>query len=306
MHMSYKLPGRGLALAVLCAAVILPGLATAQVPAAIEGRIISVSEDGLGGATLNVMGVDVNVPASVFSSGLATTPTATITTPAQLTTGNLPGRNEPGFIGGTAIINGTSTLANGFIADDLFVEAAENVVIGVITSVANSDGMYSCDMALEGVPLVFSDDSRMPAGTPVNGTGFDIYPCSVIPGNSAAVEGYFGELDGSLHIFVFESDDADIVATTSGTTTITRASCDRGRIEVRGSSTLAAGTAIVHDDDNGVLLGSTALQLDPVTGTGSYRFRANVGGCPLNVRVESWEDGAATASSFAVAPVDIR
>ncbi|MDH4254733.1 MAG: hypothetical protein OEX13_09435 [Gammaproteobacteria bacterium] len=300
------MPSRRWVCALLCAAAMLPGLASAQVPAAIEGRIISITEDGFGGATVNVMGADVVVPAAVFSGGLATSPTATITSPSQLATGSLPGRAEPGFIGGTAIINGSSSLLGGFVADDLFVEPAENVVIGVITSVANSDGMFSCEMSLEGVPLVFSDDSRMPAGTAINGTGFDIYPCSAIPGDSAAVEGYFGELDGSLHIFAFESDDADIISTASGTTTITRASCDRGRLEVRGSSTLFAGQAVVFDDDDNIQLGSTALQLDPVTNTGSYRFRANVGGCPLNVRVESWEDGAATASSFAVAPVDVR
>ena len=88
-------------------------------------------------------------------------------------------------------------------------------------------------------------------------------------------------------------------------TAISRASCDRGKIEVRGSSTFGGGTAVISDADiAGSALGTANLVLDTVTGNSIYRFREDVGSCPLNIRVESQDDFGST--SFDVAPVDIK
>jgi len=197
------------------------------------------------------------------------------------------------------------------VAQDLFVEPAENVVIGVVTS---RTGTGPCDIYLEGTQAVFSTDERMPFDNAINGSGFEVDPCTVAVGGSAAVEGYYGDADSKLHIFAFESDDADVLE--SGVTTITRASCDRGRIEVRGASTLVAGTAVVkeHIDtvlpENQTVFGTADLQFDAVTGTSIYRFRTNLvtSDCPDFVRVESDVDGIAPIAydSFVVAPVDIK
>jgi hypothetical protein len=288
----------------------IPGLTFAQVPAAVEGPIVSVILDGLGGADVNVMGINVYVPATVFASGLAVTPTATLSNPADLIGASLDGRTQAGFIGGTAIINGMSSLTGGFVADDFFVEASETVLIGTVTGInAMGTGANPCDIYVEGVLLTFSDDYRMPFDKSINGSGFDVLPCTVVAGNSVAGEGYYGPADGEFHIFLLESDDAT-VAGTGGITTITRARCTNGRrIEVRGSSTLPSGTVKLWDADAPAeqprALGEAALQFDALTGTSIYRVRENIGSCPQNVRAESWDaNGSTTADSYAIAPVD--
>jgi len=326
-------PRRGWACAVLCLATMLPGLASAQVPAAIEGRIESITINQDGSVNMTVMGVDVIVPASVFGllnadgtvaePSLATTPTASIYDPNQLLEPSLPGRGDPGFLNGTAIINGASpttavldfagnitSLTPGFVAADLFVEPAENVVLGSLQRGG------TCTLYMEGIPLNFIEDPRMASGMPINGSGFEVDPCG-IPENGAAgaVEGYYGVDEAGnpgLYIFAFESDDAPIVQNeTGGTTTVTRATCDGRRIEVRGSSTLAAGEARLFAPDNTEAgesqIGSAALTLDPVTNTSTYRIRVNIGVCPDEIRVESWTLAPnAVLDSSATAPVDLR
>ena len=143
----------------------------------------------------------------------------------------------------------------------------------------------------------------------LDGAGFEVLPCTVQAGSSVAGEGYYGAADGAFHIFLFESDDATL-AGTGGTTTITRANCQNsGRIEVRGPSTLTAGTAKLFDADAPAdqprFLGEAALQLDILTRTSSYRVRENIGTCPQNIRVESRDDFL-VKDSYAVASVDIK
>jgi hypothetical protein len=95
----------------------------------------------------------------------------------------LPGRTEPGFIGGTAIILGTSDgITN--TADDVFTEPAENVVLGLITA---------SNCAAAGNPRLCNNNSiralgtrtrrltngntagRMPANLATNESGFAIH-----------------------------------------------------------------------------------------------------------------------------------
>jgi len=317
MQHTYKLPGRGLAWALLCATVALPGLASAQVPGLVEGKISyihvnDVAAGGDGSVDMTVMGINVNIPASVFASSLATTPTSTITNPGDLLGDPLPGRADPGFLGGTAIINGESTTTSdglggvnaAFTAIDLFVEPAENVVLGAIQNKGN------CALSIEGVDLVFLkdlNDARMTGADPVNTSGFLIDHCQTLDGGAAAVEGYYGE-DGDLYIFTYETDDAPLLDTgAGGTTTITKATCDGRRIEVRGSSTLAAGEARLYAFGSDVVMGADALLFDAVTQTSSYRIRVNVAGCPDQVTVESWNDAnPSVLDSSATGPVDIR
>lgn len=274
------------------AALLLPfSMAQAQtVPSLVEGPIGAVADDGAGGAWITVVDITVHVPAGVFTSGSATSPTATLSQAQLLDTTPLPGRTQPGFVGGTAIINGTSTVGGDLIADDLFVEAAENVVIGIVT--AND----ACALELQGVPLVQVTDARMPFGQAINGGGFEVNYCAMPVNGSAAIEGYFS--NGALYIFSFESDDAPIVST-EGVVTITRANCKGNRLEVRGSTSATTGEVTVSDADEGTVFGTEAILIDTVTNTGTYRFRQNVGSCPANVRVDNLADG-----SFSIAPIN--
>jgi len=278
-----------LALAALAA---LPGVAAAQeVPSLAEGAISAITDDYAGGVWVTVMDMQVHVPASVFASGAATSPGATLTQAQLLDPTPLPGRSQPGFIGGTAIINGISSLAGGFTGADLFVEPAENVVLGIIT--ANT----ACDIRIEGVPLKRLADARLPFGKAINGNGFEIDYCTSRVGGAAAVEGYFA--GDTLYVFAYESDDADPISTV-GETSINLAKCGRGRMEVRGATTANTGEVTVSNNDTipPTPLGTAGIDLDPVTNQGTYRFRQNVGACPSEARVDS-PDG-----SFAIAGVE--
>ena len=201
----------------------LPGFAIAQgLPAEVEGKISDIQPNATGtGVTVTVMGIAVNVDESVFSSGHAKTPSEILYSSAELLGNPLPGRSSvkdemgnpvAGFIGGTAISIGTTTLADGFEATDLFVEVAENVVLGTVTSVAATGydeyGKATCDISVEGTPIIFSTEYRTKFGTAINGSGFEVKPCTLIPGDTVSIEGYYG--DGGLYIFALESDDADV------------------------------------------------------------------------------------------------
>jgi len=88
----------------------IPGITIAQVPvpAGVEGAIGSIISDGNGGAIVNVMGIDVYVPASVFGDSgdpanpgnpsKVTSPTAKLNLASLLDTTVLPGRSQPGFL----------------------------------------------------------------------------------------------------------------------------------------------------------------------------------------------------------------
>jgi hypothetical protein len=95
----------------------------------------------------------------------------------------LPGRTEPGFIGGTALINGVVEVATGsFTATGMVVEPAENVLIGVVTQASPLLVMNS-----EIAPIA---DARIPFSM-VNQFGFDITAPTIPLGTTAAANGYY-------------------------------------------------------------------------------------------------------------------
>ncbi len=84
--------------------VLTPTVALAQVAVFLEGRINSIVDNGDGSGAITVMGVTVNIPAGVP----ITTATATLTMAQLADPTPMPGRSEPGFVGGTGLIDGTS------------------------------------------------------------------------------------------------------------------------------------------------------------------------------------------------------
>jgi hypothetical protein len=164
-------------------AVCLPD---AQVKAIVEGPISAVVDHRDGSGTITVMGVVIQIPVGTP----ITTPTATLTMAQLADTTAFPGRSQPGFIGGVAIINGSS--ADGVItAADLFVAPAQHFLVGQIT--ANQP------LRVNGVRVQILNDSRMPGGVLRNiYEGFPVVPGSVPIGGAATVEGYFG-VTGTLH-----------------------------------------------------------------------------------------------------------
>jgi hypothetical protein len=116
----------------------------------VEGPIREITYNPDGTATMLVQDVTVHVPASLPIDS----PTTVLTVRQLCIRNRLPGRTEPGFLGGTALINGVVDLSTRkFTATDVTVEPAENVVIGVITSVS--------PLRIQGTEVALSTDPRI-------------------------------------------------------------------------------------------------------------------------------------------------
>ena len=94
--------------------------------AELEGPLLDVNTTN---NTINVMGITVDVP----EDAALTTATTTLDSLGQAAGDPLPGREPtPGFIGGTAIVVGT-TQGDQVTADEVFFDVAENVIVGNLT-----------------------------------------------------------------------------------------------------------------------------------------------------------------------------
>lgn len=300
------------------AALLLSGInATAQaIPASIEGSISAVSSNVDGSVSMTVMGMNVTVPVGT----VVTTPSASLTFAQLVNVAPLPNRTQAGFIGGTAIING-NVAANGIItATDVFVEPSENVVLGIVT--ANNNGAIS----INNVPIVLTNDARIPAKPVQDVNGIAIIPASVPVGTGASAEGYFA--NGVFNAFLVEAEQGTPV-NAAPQVTITRAlgrertpNNRRGdELEIRGScTTLHAPTATTQsisvyriDGTVQTLLGTGTAIVDPlIPGVATFTFRtttaltnnAILGVCPTTVKVVNTSAGANNAST--TSPVEVR
>lgn len=300
------------------AALLLSGInASAQaIPASIEGSISAVSSNVNGSVTMTVMGMNVTVPVGT----VVTSPSATLTFAQLVNVAPLPNRTQAGFIGGTAIING-NVAANGIItATDVFVEPSENVVLGIVT--ANNNGAIS----INNVPIVLTNDARIPAKPVQDVNGIAIIPASVPVGTGASAEGYFA--NGVFNAFLVEAEQGTPV-NAAPQVTITRAlgrertpNNRRGdELEIRGScTTLHAPTATTQsisvyriDGTVQTLLGTGTAIVDPlIPGVATFTFRtttaltnnAILGVCPTTVKVVNTSAGANNAST--TSPVEVR
>ncbi|WP_159717201.1 hypothetical protein [Geminicoccus flavidas] len=160
----------------------------------------------------------------------------------------LPGRgNKPGFIGGTAIVVGESI--NGVIyANDVFSDMFENVIVGEATGRVEVSGANVRRMSINGMPIVRSADTRIPAAPPINGFGLRIRPNSIVNGTLASAEGYYGD-DGVLYYHALEADSAELVNPDTTQVSILRASCrvrggGRDELEVRGGTVNPANASV--------------------------------------------------------------
>jgi hypothetical protein len=273
---------------------LLATAATAQtvpIAAAIEGPITDIQVNGDGSGTITVMSVLVQVP----SGTPITTPTAKGLSLQDLAYGPLPGRSAAGFLGGTAIIDGTS-LNGVFTASAVFSDLFENVVLGAIT---DPDGDPQT-VHLQGMLLLPSSDPRMPAGAPRNGFGFAIDVTSIAVGALTAAEGYYSEDDAALYWHTLESDGGELLRPDVPEVSILRAQCrDRGagnrdELAVSGAvHTPAAGPVRIQrrTPANGWANVATVIAVvdAELPQFGSYRLsrtNLNLPGCPTLVRAQ--------------------
>lgn len=198
--------------------VLAPALAQVLEDVEIEGPISAVTAD-----TITIMGITVQVP-----GGKAATPTnPEVALPALLDP--LPGRPQ-GFLGGTAIVEGSSL--NGQItAATVFSDVNEHVLVGEATA-TDAD---PATLHVNGLEVRALTDPRIPAGPPLNELGFIIDRATIPPGTLVSADGYFSEADGALlyHTVVAEGE---LVNPGINEVSITRAQCEEGgaELEVRG------------------------------------------------------------------------
>ncbi len=300
--------------AILAAAILSCFLtappALAQFPAELEGPVSAVVDNGNGTGTITVMGITVQIP----STATIHSPTATLTISQLASTDLLPGRSSPGFIGGTGIIIGTTDGVT-TTASDVFVEPAENVVVGLITAAGCSTADCSAPgdfLHILGSPLVRLTDPRMPAEPPANAFGFEIdMRQGGLVGSAASVEGYFGQTVPALHYFILELDGGVLANAGLPEVSILRAQCrerdDGIELQVLGA-THDPATAVVtisNTDSPGEVFGVITAVTDadnPIFGTYDFELEGNpaFSTCPTSVTAEI--SGAVPA----VSDVDVR
>lgn len=226
-------------------AQVVPLLADVSIEGPIQGfEAPAAGETAPNGqpivGVIKVMGATVKVPANAPIHS----PTNDHLTWEQFTTGPFPGRGEPGFQGGTAIVTGDS--AGGVIyATDVFSDLAENVVVGEATA-SVVDGPAN-RATVNNIALVPLDDPRMPAGRPINGFGFEVNPAQITAGSLVSVEGYFA--GDKLNYHTLEADGAVLVKPTTAEVSVLRAQCrirggGRDELEVRGGTKVPANAAV--------------------------------------------------------------
>ncbi|MHC1726147.1 MAG: hypothetical protein AB9866_09105 [Syntrophobacteraceae bacterium] len=293
-----------LILAIMSIPLIVPLQAAAQL-AAIEGPIQDIIPDR---RVMVVMGVTVHVPPGIP----ITSPTANLTelagagNPLELMLGaNLPGRTVPGFMGGTAIINGTALPSGSMRATDIFVEPSENVLIGAVT--ASTCTNANCARGNDVLSILKTQvrpisDPRMQFSI-VNDFGFsvDLTGANLV-GTAAAAEGYF-VAPREFRYFLLEITGAPLRNPGIAEVSIQRAQCREDavngiQLDVLGAThTPALGTVTISNGGTTFGTESTiSTGVGSAFGTYTFRLRDNpaFNSCPENVTASF---AGATASS---------
>ena len=224
-----------LLLASLLAGAAVPALA---VPFTVEGRLGAVDEQAL---TCNRARIQMG-PNTVIS-----TPTGVIDRAKLTDTQPFPGRGTAGtasaFLGGTCIVSGDD--AGGTrLADTVFVEIAENVLVGAVSSAPGQP------FEILGVPIVllstaldapgYEPGNRIVASEPINGFGYEVDLANVPLGDESSAEGYLSTETNLFYAHAVETSGGPAkYATTAPDTRVLRGSVTRAsnttlKLEVRG------------------------------------------------------------------------
>jgi hypothetical protein len=316
---------------VMAASISIP--AFAQVVAEVEGTLSGFATT----ETTDANGNPVPPHLTVFKTKVFfhantkfSTPTKDNLTFEQIVTcngGRFPGflKNKNGaFVGGSAIVTGTSSGLGGILADTVFLEPAENVLLGSITNVPSPNDEGESSLEIEGTPIVVIGKKRgeqfppVPAGQAEifsacfpgkgvkNQVFVDIPPENLDPTAETAAEGWFGT-DGKFYAFLVEG--AGSATTQPHAVSIARAQC-RNRGGARGlewtilggvgapvnaSGSVSFGRQIPANTPSGVRYQdygiSTPIVLEPDAKYGSYDLDVDVvgtdaaAGCPDTVFV---------------------
>jgi len=273
------------ALAIFAAATLLPPVPPAYAgdPAdpnvvLIEGPIFRVVQQNPAGRVR--MKVE-DVIVILRPSQRIQTPTTTLTTEEFADPTSLPGRRQPGFVGGTAIITALRRPSDGKIfACDVFAEPAENILSGAVT------GNAAGNISVLDIPVCLLADARMP-GQAMNECGFEIDPATIPVDSTATLEGYFSRVDRKFYAFLIQGEGllADPV---TPQISVTLVRCDGNKLEVAGAVTdpNPLGQVQVFDAQTNLLLASVFVIPKDGTPFGEYAVQLEgLPGCPNRLRI---------------------
>ena len=248
----------------------------------MEGPIDSFTANGPGSdRILTIMGIPVIVTGQTnLYSPSATRQDSGVNLGQWYNGDKFPGRRARGFIGGTGTALGTfdpdyiivgDGRQGAVIADEVFSEPAENVILGLVSDSQCSNA--DCNNALfnpDGSVEVYLDwtlgnantymvplfDSRMPAGPITDELGFELdLTGSSLTGREFGVEGYYGDTTTPVdtnrngvydagvddviahHYFLMELSgvDGSLLATRQPEVSVLRIDCrDEDELEIRG------------------------------------------------------------------------
>ncbi|WP_157271673.1 hypothetical protein [Azohydromonas aeria] len=244
-----KSPRRiSLLLPALLAGAAAPALA---VPFSVEGRLGRVNDNAL---------VCNQVRIQLGANTVITTPSGVIDKARLLDTQPFPGRRnvEPpddgnpdtpplpplsAFVGGTCIVSGDD---NGTrrVADTVFVEVSENVLVGPVT--ITPGGPFE----IMGVPIVllgttpgtpgYEPGGRIVASEPINDFGYEVDLATVPAGDESSAEGYLGAQTDVFYAHAIQTTGGQARASATAPDTrilrgsVTRANATTVKLEVRG------------------------------------------------------------------------
>lgn len=319
------------------ALLLSTGFLTAQaLDAEVEGPVSAIVKNADSSVTMTIMGSTVRVPVGTPVNS----PTAALTVDQLVDPTPLPNRGPieatattpavpgfPGFIGGTAIVTGTVGADGIVTAADVFVEPAENVLLGLVTVNNPGSGTTPAEFRINNIPIVLlpASELRMPSKPVQDVNGIAIFQDSIAVGTGASAEGYFA--NGVFNAFLVEAEVGTPLVSAPQLTIVRATARERNanrgdEVEVRGSVTtthVAAGvtTQTVRvsriDGTRVTPLGDALATLDPlIPGVAEWRLRVItpvttdpvLSTAPTTVRAVNISAGANNAS--ATAPVEVR
>lgn len=259
-----------------------PSLAVAGrqvLPADIEATL-----DGGNAATNSIQALGLNI-----NLGLVTmrTPGGLAITAAGALGAPLPGRTQPGYVGGTVFATLDPTVGPGGVnAQSVTLTVPETVLIGPVTDNSPGTNVAGRNISVLGVPVRAAVDARLDPFQAVIGA-FPVDIASIPVGSTAAVEGYLGS-DGFFYAQILDAEQGTPIG--GVTVAFGQSKCSGGSLEVRGTVSVFSGN-IQLLDPAGVVIGTSPVS----TLDGTWRIRARLATCPANVRARHVETGFVSA-----------
>ncbi len=253
----------------------------APVVVELEGRFEAYDHPS---RTMTVMGMQVEVlNTTTMSSPTMTRQEAGLNNNQWFKGEKFAGRRQNGFLGGTAIVIGVWDAINQkVVAQDVFTEPAENVVLGVVTGFSCSN--TNCDgpndfirgntapgstpgALIPGPAMISIKDPRIPAQTVKDDSGFELDLTGAnLAGLPFGAEGYYGDIavdvpdgnggtvsENALHYFIWDIADLTpqlLLRKTQREIVALRTSCRPGdRFEMRGNiHSIVTSGGILNDN----------------------------------------------------------